>query len=446
MSLKEYIEFIDLQVELISQHKSKIEDIIKNCDCSNVRIKISEYFQKLDKPNLDVSIKIEQIIKNLTETEKIIANDYLLKVTERITLEYKNIIDPVLKQCDFDNFTPPRRSRLEKKYDQIVKGNVKIIKIKNNHDFNYKISFIKIGKFLQYQVFDKRGVIPATYMPNYDNNSNHPQNSKDAQEYIKNNPDKIKTVNVPINDDRDVFFKNSKQWVLLFNILNNIQNFTPTAVIEIGYKKYVCVIKRVKINKNDKVTFYISTKEIHLNNKLNKIKSLKKIPTGKYKNVRFDIDSSYTYGGTTEWCPIGSSISTTFGSEICYCQSYCNKPSYEKYGGVCYGGCVGTIGIGGNIYSEYLVVYLFACYINYPVPFNRIGFCDSYAADFEWINSNGVSCTNSTTEINSCIPATFFNESNDGGTPPPPCYIASGNSWCCPTDNCNAFDCGDNNC
>ena len=93
MSLKEYIEFIDLQVELISQHKSKIEDIIKNCDCSNVRIKISEYFQKLDKPNLDVSIKIEQIIKNLTETEKIIANDYLLKVTERITLEYKNIIE-----------------------------------------------------------------------------------------------------------------------------------------------------------------------------------------------------------------------------------------------------------------------------------------------------------------------------------------------------------------
>jgi len=439
MSLEEYIDFIDLQVEINSQHKSKITDIIKNCDCSNVRIKISEYFQKLGKPGVDddVSIKIKQIIENLTEAEKVIANDHLLKVTERFILEYKNIVDPFLNQCDFENFTPPRPSHLDRKYDQIVKGDVKIIKIKNNHDFNYKISFSKIGKFLQYQVFDKKGVIPVTYMPNHDNNSNHPQNSKHAQEYIKNNPDKIKTVNVPINNDRDVFLKNSKQWVSFFNI---IQNFTPTTVIEIGYKKYVCVIKKVKINKNDKVIFYISTKEIHIDNKLNKIKSLKKIPTGKYKNVRFDIDYGYVYQGNTEWCPVGSSIyvATQFGG-IDSCQSYCNARSYQKYLGVCYGGCDGTLEIDGSSYSEYLVLSLLACYTNYPACCYEIRVPNSYSPNFYWVTSNGVICSGDGS--NSCLPATFLNNDSNQGTP---CYIAPGNSWCCPTENCDAFDCNGN--
>jgi ubiquitin len=61
--------------------------------------------------------------------------------------------------------------------------------------------------------------------------------------------------------------------------------------MEICYDRYVFVIKKTKINKNNKVVFYISTKEIRVDNKL---KKMIQIPTGnKYKNVHFAIDPIY---------------------------------------------------------------------------------------------------------------------------------------------------------
>ena len=181
-------------------------------------------------------------------------------------------------------------------------------------------------------------------------------------------------------------------------------------------------------------------KEIHLDNKSNKIKSLKKIPTGKYNNVRFDIDygQSTAITGGNDWCPNGSFISTVVFDNISLCQSKCNKSSYVNYGGVCYGGCIGILRIDSVTYSEYLIVAFFSCYINYPGPFNNIGTCESYIADFEWKTSNGFFCSDGF-----CSPAGYSAES---GTYPKYCDIPSGSSSCCPTDNCNAFDCTDANC
>ena len=103
-----------------------------------------------------------------------------------------------------------------------------------------------------------------------------------AIKYAEDNPDKVAIVDYQINEDRDVVLKTGKEWVLKFN---KIPGFTPTTVMQIGYKKHIFVIKKAEINKNEKVVFYISTKEIYLDKKSNKMKQLKKIPNGEYSPV-----------------------------------------------------------------------------------------------------------------------------------------------------------------
>lgn len=172
-------------------------------------------------------------------------------------------------------------------------------------------------------------------MPAHPNNTNHPTTFVDAKKYIEENAENVITVNHEINNDRDVNLMNGKEWVKYFN---NIIGFTPTTVMEINYDKYVFVIKKTKINKNNKLVFYISTKEIQTDTKL---KKMTKIPTGKkYKNVRFDID----YGESiTRWsCPAGSHIALMGIDVIILCQNDC-RSGFEYVSGFCrssiYNGC-----------------------------------------------------------------------------------------------------------
>jgi hypothetical protein len=138
-------------------------------------------------------------------------------------------------------------------FDQIVKGNVTIKKISRN--YKYKITFRKIGKFLQYQVWDK-------------NNTNSR------------------------NDKRIVRYNSATQWIYSFIEQNKILKplFTPTTIMEIDNdKNFAFVIHKAYFNSRGYVIFIVSTREIQLQN--NASKKLTQLPIGKCNNVRFDIDS-----------------------------------------------------------------------------------------------------------------------------------------------------------
>ena len=140
-------------------------------------------------------------------------------------------------------------------FDQIVKGNVEIKKLKSKH--KYRITFSKIGNFLVYQVWDK-----------------------DSKE---------------LNDERPVVYQKAKDWVNAFKETNkNLKDedeelFTPTTIMETeDGKVYAFVIHKADFDSDDRIYFTVSTKEIKVQDKNS---SLVKLPCGKFKNMRFDIDS-----------------------------------------------------------------------------------------------------------------------------------------------------------
>ena len=142
-------------------------------------------------------------------------------------------------------------------FDHIVKGDV-IIKKLSKH--KYKITFSKIGKFLMYQVWDK------------DNAGQQ-------------------------NDKRAVFNVPAKDWVKIFKLMNEKLEendkplFTPTTIMETDDEaSYAFVIHKAYLDRHDRVVFTVSTKEIQL--ATNCSKKLIKIPCGKFKNMRFDIDAN----------------------------------------------------------------------------------------------------------------------------------------------------------
>ena len=174
-------------------------------------------------------------------------------------------------------------------FDQIVKGNVSIKKLKKK--YMYRITFSKIGKFLVYQVWDK------------DNFNNQ-------------------------NSSRSVFRVSAKNWVNDFIKQNkNLKKegkelFTPTTIIEtVDQEQYACVIHKAYFNSRDRVVFTISTKEIQLSN--NCSKKLIKIPSGKFINMRFDIDAPQN------------------GIGLVYNKSNCGEPYHRIYAG---GGAEGWSG------------------------------------------------------------------------------------------------------
>ena len=139
-------------------------------------------------------------------------------------------------------------------FDQIVKGNVQIKKLKSKH--KYRITFSKIGKFLLYQVWDK-----------------------DSKE---------------LNDKRAVDYIKAKDWVNAVKEKNKDlkdqgeELFTPTTIMETeDDKAYAFVIHKADFDSHNRIYFTVSTKEIKVQDKnLNLIK----LPSGKLKNMRFDID------------------------------------------------------------------------------------------------------------------------------------------------------------
>ena len=144
-------------------------------------------------------------------------------------------------------------------FDQIVKGDVSITRIKNKKNM-YRITFSKIGKFLIYQVWDK------------DNLGN--QNAK-----------------------RYVFRLPAKDWVNAFIQINKglkekgKELFTPTTIMEtVDEEQYAFVIRKAYFDSHDRIVFTVSTKEIQLAN--NCSKKLTEIPCGKFCNMRFDIDNN----------------------------------------------------------------------------------------------------------------------------------------------------------
>ena len=99
------------------------------------------------------------------------------------------------------------------------------------------------------------------------------------------------------NDKRSVFNLSAKKWISEFvekneNLKeNNKPLFTPTTIMETEDEvSYAFVIHKAYLDRHDRVVFTVSTKEIQLAN--NCSKKLINIPCGKFKNMRFDIDTS----------------------------------------------------------------------------------------------------------------------------------------------------------
>ena len=152
--------------------------------------------------------------------------------------------------------SPPISTISSLSFDQIVKGNVTITKL-NKYKYKYNITFSKIGKFLQYQVWDK------------DNANNQ-------------------------NDKRIIRYKSAKQWVNLFNESNknykktNKPLFNPTTIMETEDDHiFAFVINKAYFNPSKHLVFTVTTSEIS-----SSYKNLIQLPIGCLNNVRFDIDSS----------------------------------------------------------------------------------------------------------------------------------------------------------
>lgn len=151
-------------------------------------------------------------------------------------------------------------------YDQVLSGDVTIKKSRRKKEYQYKITFSKkeIGAVLEYQVFKT-------------------------------------TTN---NDHRKVRYQNAKSWVNKnFKQNNNNNNndnntFKPTVVMELRINnrdcRYIFVMTDAKI-KHDKVIFYASLSPLQQYSSGKKTKLI--IPTGQFKNARFDIDARATGRG-----------------------------------------------------------------------------------------------------------------------------------------------------
>jgi hypothetical protein len=465
-SLADYKRFVDASLEQISNKlKQKISSLgLSKKDLADRELNYKLYFDNVT-ALIFKSTTSEEVLKLKSKNEKKL--EMLSPNDKQSAIEYTNdqvkqlmnddIHEHALAHLDdkrFENHlqeivkNPPRPSSHHRSYDQVVKGDCTIIKIKNNNNYSHKIIFHKIGKFLMYQVYDPKGIVPITHLPVHPNITNHPTEYNEALKHIEENPEKTVTIKHEINKDRDVNLKNGKEWVSYFN---SKPDFTPTTVMEIGYDRYVFVIKKTKIDKNDKVVFYISTKEIRVDNKL---KKMIQIPTGnKYKNVRFDIDavgdqSADCQGGLIKgtsrcYCPNGSIVTTMGVNWIDLCMDTC-EDGYNNTAGVCWGskyyGCGdGCTNVAGCCWDGWTACTNPNC-AGYKVS--------SYIpSSFIWVNSNGYYCNDDgrnysqggiTSPTGDC-PKIKDSVGLDNGAE---CWLASssskyccveeGNTYCCP--------------
>jgi hypothetical protein len=142
--------------------------------------------------------------------------------------------------------------------DQILKGDVIIKKLSK---YQYKITFSKVygDRYFLYQVFN--------------NNNKNNINDQRFAAYI------------PIKNIENVY-KN-------INYRNTIFNkplFTPTTIMELpDFRQFSFVINNGYFNSHNRLVFIASTKEINIQNI--SLKKLTQVPCGKFKHVRFDVDS-----------------------------------------------------------------------------------------------------------------------------------------------------------
>ena len=97
-----------------------------------------------------------------------------------------------------------------------------------------------------------------------------------------------------LNSNRFVNYLSAENWVRAFNNINrsleqkNKPLFTPTTIMEtVDDVAYAFVINKAYLNKSGHVVFTVSTKEIK-----SSLKKIIKIPSGKFNNIRFDIDAA----------------------------------------------------------------------------------------------------------------------------------------------------------
>jgi hypothetical protein len=156
------------------------------------------------------------------------------------------------------------------KYDQFLYGDVNIKKKKYYSKHDYKITFSKnhISEVLMYQIWSP--------------------------------------TNPALNRSRVIKKVKATKWVKdnFPHPLPSKYAFTPTCVMELrngeckdkqNRCRHIFVINDAKI-RSGKVVFYVSSKDIDIEfdskNTNNKIKKLKKIPTGLFHHARFDIDAN----------------------------------------------------------------------------------------------------------------------------------------------------------
>ena len=142
---------------------------------------------------------------------------------------------------------------------QIFKGDVIIKKFKKKHQ--YRITFSKVygDRFFFYQSFNK-------------DNTDH------------------------VNDQRFAAYIITKNIIKEYNNYHNTNKivnkliYIPTTIMELpNFCKYAFVINKAYFNSHKRLVYIVSTKEINIQN--NSLKKLTQIPCGKYKHVRFDIDT-----------------------------------------------------------------------------------------------------------------------------------------------------------
>ena len=135
-------------------------------------------------------------------------------------------------------------------YDFFTKQNVKI-SIDKKTDI-YKVTILSNNPILFYQVWNEKGI----------NND-----KRVANEALINNFVKL---------------------FLDYNLKNQVK-FAPTTVVDFGDSLHVLVMTNVKMDKKGRAVFYFKKNSVEIRNKIQPINS--KLPIGKFKNVRFDIDT-----------------------------------------------------------------------------------------------------------------------------------------------------------
>jgi len=350
------LQFLNFKSFIDTKIKEKLNELTtsfetnfnSNVNCSTFSNDFNN-FMKNSQEGIFNDIKDEgtNLALMLNENESKEAGEYMKTITTEHMKYIHSLYEKKMYECELETFSKNSTylGEIGRAYEFIMRGDVKITKVKKIYDSTHKITFHSVNKILTYQVHkNKNEKVTHTHMPiDPDNEGDHPSGSKSALEYIKNNQEKIVNVDYNLNKQRNIKLININEFIRDFN---SVENFKPTTIMEIGFKRYPFVINKVKKDKNNKMAFYISTKEIRLIKKCSNT-LVKKIPIGMYKRARFDIDDYEVYGNSIKYtdlteeyfCPPGSVVTTMDGNLPSLCRWNCRSDYPDLIGGICYSLC-----------------------------------------------------------------------------------------------------------